>query len=219
MATIKLSNEAASAKAAGHQGSARRRHPADLHGGGPATADDAETGTLLAEFDLASPAFGTPANGVMTATRIADVTALADGTAAYWRAYGAGSPANVICQGTAGTSGTSMILNSTTFTTGGVVSIVSWTYTQPKAMNGDYLRRRTVGGARNPIARILVPFALTGGTTPPPGRRSGRGLLSSSARAARNPPCAVTAPSGYTALGQLQEGRTERGVDERRPTG
>jgi len=133
MATIVLSNAAASAKAEAIR---------DLLAGGilriyttptPATADAAATGTLLAEFALASPAFGTPANGVMTANAIADTTALADGTAEYWRAAGAGSPEPVVCQGTAGTSGTSMILNSTTFTSGGVVSIVSWTYTQPKA--------------------------------------------------------------------------------------
>jgi hypothetical protein len=133
MATIKLSNEAASAKAEAVKdlldGGILRIYTAAV----PTHADDAETGTLLAEFDLPSPAFGTPANGVMTANTIADETALADGTAAYWRAYGAGSPAPVQLQGTAGTSGTSMILNSTAFTIGGVVSIVSWTYTQPKA--------------------------------------------------------------------------------------
>jgi len=133
MATIVLSNAAASAKAEAIR---------DLLAGGlvriystpmPTAADDAETGTLLAEFDLPTPAFGTPANGVMTANSIADTTALATATAVYWRAYGGGSPAPVVCQGSAGTSGTSMILNSTAFTSGAVVSIVSWTYTQPKS--------------------------------------------------------------------------------------
>lgn len=133
MATIKLSNEAATAKAQAIK---------DLLDGGilriyttptPANADDAHSGTILAQFDLASPAFGTPANGVMTANTINDVVGLATGTAATWRAFGAGSPENVILQGTCGTSGTAMIMNSTAIATGGVVSIVSWVYTQPKA--------------------------------------------------------------------------------------
>jgi hypothetical protein len=133
MAAIILSNEAASAKAQAIK---------DLLAGGilriyttptPGTADAAATGTILAEFDLPSPAFGSVANGVMTANSITDTTALASGTAEYWRAFGFGSPENVICQGDADTAGTSMILSSTTFTSGGVVSIVSWVYTQPKA--------------------------------------------------------------------------------------
>jgi hypothetical protein len=132
MAAITLSNAAASAKA---------QAVADLLDGGilriyttptPSTADAAATGTLLAEFALASPAFGTPANGVMTAHTIAPTTAIADGSVAYWRAYESGSPEAVVCQGDAGTAGTSMIVNSTTVTSGGVVSILSWTYTQPK---------------------------------------------------------------------------------------
>lgn len=131
MATIKLSNEAASAKAQAIKDLLAGGILRIYTGSAPTNADDAATGTLLATFTLPSPAFGTPANGVMTANAIADVTAAASGTAAYWRALGAG--VNVICQGTAGTSGTSMILNSTTFTSGGVVSVVSWTYTQPKA--------------------------------------------------------------------------------------
>lgn len=133
MATIKLSNEAASAKAEAIKDLLDGGIVQIYSGSAPANADDAETGTLLAEFDLASPAFGTPANGVMTANVIADVTALADGAAGYWRAYAAGSPSGVILQGTCGTSGASMILNSTAFSVGGIVSIVSWTYTQPKA--------------------------------------------------------------------------------------
>lgn len=133
MATIKLSNEAANAKC---------QAIADLLAGGaleiyttptPTNADDAEAGTLLARFELPSPAFGTPALGVMTANTINDAVGLVTGTATHWRAYSGGSPSTVILQGTCATSGASMIMNSTAINSGGAVSIVSWVYTQPKA--------------------------------------------------------------------------------------
>jgi hypothetical protein len=132
-ANIKLSNEAANAKC---------QAIADLLAGGtlkifttptPADADAAETATVLAEFTLPSPAFGTPGLGVMTANTINDTTGIVTGTATHWRAYSSGSPGTVVLQGDSATSGTSMIMNSTAINEGGPVSIISWVYTQPKA--------------------------------------------------------------------------------------
>lgn len=132
MAVIKFSNEAVDLKA---------QAIADALDGGtleiytspePANANAVEAGTTLAIFDLASPAFGTPSNGVITANNINDTVGLATGTANHWRAFGAGSPHNVILQGTCGTSLTPMILNSTAIAAGGAVSAIGWTHTEPK---------------------------------------------------------------------------------------
>lgn len=134
MATIKLSNEAATLKAQAIK---------DALAGGilriyttptPTNADDAHSGTILSQHTLPSPAFGTVSNGVMTANTINDENGLATGSAANWRAFGAGSPENVICQGTVGVSGSgaSLIINSTAVVAGGVVTPISWVYSQPK---------------------------------------------------------------------------------------
>lgn len=62
------------------------------------------------------------------ANSISDVTASAAGTAGHYVAKD--SSGNVERNGTAGTSGTDMILNNTTFGVGDTVSVVSWTYGQ-----------------------------------------------------------------------------------------
>jgi hypothetical protein len=133
MATIKLSNEAASAKAEAIKALLAGGILRIYGGSAPANVNDAESATLLAEFALPNPAFGTVANGVMTANSITATTGLVTGSATHWRAYSGGSPSTPTLQGAAATSGASMILNSTAINSGGAVSIVSWIYTQPKA--------------------------------------------------------------------------------------
>jgi hypothetical protein len=98
-------------------------------GSQPATGDTAESGTLLATFTLSDPAFGAASSGVATAAAIANTTGVAAGTAGWFRAEDS-TGANVL-DGTVGTSGAELNLNTTTISVGLTVSITSWTVTMP----------------------------------------------------------------------------------------
>jgi hypothetical protein len=100
----------------------------EIRTGAPAAVDSAPTGTVLATLNINATAFGAATSGSATANAIVDVTATAAGTAAHYVAKDSGG--NVERNGTAGTSGTDMILNNTTFGIGDDVSVVSWTYAQ-----------------------------------------------------------------------------------------
>lgn len=101
----------------------------EIRTGAPASVDSAPTGTVLATFTLGNPAFGTASAGSSSANLPSDATASTDGTAAHYVVKD--SSGNVERNGTAGTSGTDMILNNATFTTGDTVSITSWSFSQP----------------------------------------------------------------------------------------
>lgn len=99
----------------------------------PDTAIGAQV--LLAELTLANPAFGSAADanpgGRATASAItADSSADAAGTAAWFRAINGSGTA--IIDGSVGTSGADMNLNSVSITLGANVSISSWTFTVPE---------------------------------------------------------------------------------------
>lgn len=104
-------------------------------GSPPATLEDAATGTLLATPTLSATAFGAAVDanpGAMaTANTISDdASADNSGTAGYFRAYnGAATP---ITQGTVGTSGTDMIVNTTTVSAGFPFGITSWVIKMPE---------------------------------------------------------------------------------------
>jgi hypothetical protein len=101
-------------------------------GGQPATADTAiTTQTLLVACALGSPAFGAASGGVVTANPVADGTAVATGTAAWFRAVTSGGAG--VFDGSVGTSGANLNLPTVTLAPGVVVSISGLTYTQPKA--------------------------------------------------------------------------------------
>lgn len=94
----------------------------------PATAGTAiSTQTLLAELTGNASAWaGSASSGVLTANAITqDSSANATGTAAFFRL--AGSTATI--DGTVGTSGADMNLNSVSIVSGGSVSITSFTIT------------------------------------------------------------------------------------------
>lgn len=101
-------------------------------GTAPATADTALSGnTLLAQLTMSDPAFGAASNGVATASAITqDASADATGTASFFRILD--SNAVVILQGTVGTSGFDLNLNTVSIVAGATVSVTSLTYTQPK---------------------------------------------------------------------------------------
>lgn len=95
---------------------------------GPDTA--VSTQTLLAELTMSDPAFGSASNGVATASAItADSAANATGTASWFRVVT--SAGTAIFDGTVGTSGADLNLNSTAIQSGAEVSVTSFTYTQP----------------------------------------------------------------------------------------
>lgn len=87
-------------------------------------------GTLLAELDFANPAFGAASSGTATANTITDETsAPATGTAAVIRVIDRNG--TTVFEGTAGTSGTDLVLNTTSITTGDRVTVSSATITMP----------------------------------------------------------------------------------------
>lgn len=94
-------------------------------GSRPASPDSAATGTLLCTFTLANPAFGAASSKSASLNSVSSVAAVATGTAGYFRAATSGGAAKF--DGTVGTSGAELNLNSTSITTGGTVSITSGT--------------------------------------------------------------------------------------------
>lgn len=99
----------------------------------PANADAGIGGaTLLAELTLGATAFAAAAAGVATANAITgDTSADATGTAAWFRAWKSNGT-SPMCDGTVGTSGADLNLNSVALQAGAAVSVTSWTITQGK---------------------------------------------------------------------------------------
>lgn len=101
-------------------------------GSQPASANDPVTGTLLATFTLADPAFGSAAAGVATlAGTPLTTSAVAAGTAGWFRAADS-TGASVFDGSVTATGGGGQIqLNTTTLSVGVDVELTSGTYTQP----------------------------------------------------------------------------------------
>ena len=99
----------------------------------PATANTAvTTQTLLAELRWNATAFGAASNGVATANAItSDTSADATGTATWFRALKSDGT-TVVFDGSVGTSGCDLNLNSTGISVGAAVSVTSFTYTENK---------------------------------------------------------------------------------------
>lgn len=103
----------------------------------PATAATALSGnTLLAELDFSATSFGAAAddgnNATITAAAIADETnAPASGTATFFRFLANQGSGSVTAQGTAGTSDSDLILNTTSIAAGSTVSVTSATVSLP----------------------------------------------------------------------------------------
>lgn len=87
-------------------------------------------GTLLAELAFSNPAFGAAATGTATANSITDdSSANATGTAAVCRIRDRDNA--TVFEGTVGTTGADLNLNTTSITSGDTVSISSMTVTMP----------------------------------------------------------------------------------------
>lgn len=97
----------------------------------PATPDTALSGnTLLATLPLSATAFGAASIATKTANAITSATAAATGTATFFRAYKSDATTAVI-DGSVGTSGADLNLNTTSIVTGATVSVSSWTVSDP----------------------------------------------------------------------------------------
>lgn len=99
----------------------------------PTNADTAVGAqTLLAELRFNATAFGSASNGVATANALtADSSANATGTASWFRALKSDGT-TVVMDGTVGTSGEDLNLNTTSIVSGAAVSVSSMTVTMPK---------------------------------------------------------------------------------------
>jgi hypothetical protein len=95
----------------------------------PANCGTSSSGTKLVSEVLSSPFAPAPSGGVLSPTLPSQANAVATGTAGYWRVFQS-DDATCVIQGTCGTSGTDMILNSTSIVTGGPVEITAWTLTE-----------------------------------------------------------------------------------------
>jgi hypothetical protein len=99
-------------------------------GSQPSTPETAVSGTLLATLALNGTAFGTASNGVITANAISNVTIGTTGTAAWFRCWKSDG-VTPLFDGTVGTSGCDMNLNSVSLSSGATLSVSSFTFTVP----------------------------------------------------------------------------------------
>lgn len=98
-------------------------------GAAPADCVTAATGTKLVEHTLGSPFAPAAASGVLSPTLPSNVNALATNTAGYWRVYKADGT-TCVAQGSVGTSGADMNLNTLSLVSGGPVQVSSWAWTE-----------------------------------------------------------------------------------------
>jgi len=95
-------------------------------GSQPANANTAISGqTLLVSLNV-SGSFGTDSNGTITMSSVTSATAVATGTASFFRITKSDN-STVVMDGSVGTSGTDMILDNTSISTGQTVAITSGT--------------------------------------------------------------------------------------------
>ena len=92
----------------------------------PANANTALSGnTLLVTLTIAG-SFGTDSNGTLTFSTVSNGTAVASGTATFFRIYKSDGT-TVVMDGSVGTSSADLVLNTTTVATNDTVAISSGT--------------------------------------------------------------------------------------------
>lgn len=92
----------------------------------PANANAALSGNTLLVTLTISGAFGTDSNGTLTFSTVTDGTAVASGTATFFRIYKSDGT-TVVMDGSVGTSSADLVLNTTTVATNDTVAISSGT--------------------------------------------------------------------------------------------
>jgi hypothetical protein len=107
-----------------------------LDGAQPATGDTAiTTQVLLVSLRLNATFAAAASAGVLTANSITSGTAVATGTAAWFRIYQA-DHTTAVFDGTVGTATSNLILPTTTITSGQTVAASAFTYTVAKSTSG-----------------------------------------------------------------------------------
>lgn len=96
-------------------------------GTAPTACADAATGTQLSEHTLGSPFAASASSGTLSPTLPSNVNVSNSGDAGYWRVYDS-TGATCLAQGTCGTSGADMNLNTVSLTAGGPLQISSWAW-------------------------------------------------------------------------------------------
>lgn len=131
--TLSLANIAANAEADAFSDLLDNGYLRIYSGVRPATADTAlGANTLLAELRVANPASGAAVAGVVTFSPVtSDTAADATGTATFYRAFKSDGTSAVV-DGSVGTAGTDMTINSTAIQSGAQVDVTSWTHTVTK---------------------------------------------------------------------------------------
>ena len=104
----------------------------EIRTGAAADIDAAPTGTIRVTFTLPATAFASASARAASMKAVTAVTAAAAnaGTQVHYVAKTSGGAVSRV--GSAGTSGTDMILNTLTWSIGDDVSITNWTTSQPK---------------------------------------------------------------------------------------
>jgi len=131
---LKTSQNCASTQAAALVGAYTNSSTINIYAGSqPATPETSITSqTLLATVTLPSSAAFSQSNGIMTAAAISSVTISATGTAAFFR-WLKSDGSTVIADGSVGTSGCDLNLNSVALSSGATLAISSFTYTVPSS--------------------------------------------------------------------------------------
>lgn len=88
--------------------------------------------TLLVDLPCSATFAPAASGGVLTLNAITQTNAAAGGTASFFRIYDSGGSTCYV-QGSVGTSGADLNLNTTTIVSGGPVQITSETFTAPGA--------------------------------------------------------------------------------------
>lgn len=131
---LKLSNATVNAEADAHSALLNSGYLRIYDGTQPTNADTAiGAQVLLAELRFAATAFAAASAGVATANAItSDSSANATGTATWYRTLKSDGT-TVVSDGSVGTSGANLNLNSVAITAGAAVDCTAFVFTQPKS--------------------------------------------------------------------------------------
>lgn len=98
-------------------------------GAAPASCGTATSGTKLCSLPLGTPFAAGAGGGAISPTLPTTQNALASGTAGYWRIFQS-DDATCVLQGSVGTSGADLNLNTLALVSGGPVQITAFTITE-----------------------------------------------------------------------------------------
>lgn len=121
--TIAQKNAALNALATAHNNGSLKLYSGSVPADVTATLGGA---TVLVSLPFSATAFGAASNGVITANDLAQTSAVASGTASFYRTF-ASDGTTALGQGTVGTSGADLNLITTSIVNGAPVDITTYT--------------------------------------------------------------------------------------------